>query len=60
VGAQMFRTDGQMDTTKLTVAFRNFATASKNNNTYSNVHIKLAMHMCRFRLQLGHYCDLPH
>jgi hypothetical protein len=29
VGEEMFRADGQMDTTKLTVAFRNFATASK-------------------------------
>ena len=27
--------------------------------TYSNVQIKLAMHKCRFRLQLGHYRDLP-
>jgi hypothetical protein len=34
VGAEMFhadiRIDGQTDTTKVTVAFRNFANASKN------------------------------
>jgi len=56
----MFHADGQTDITKITVDFRNFATAFKNGNTYSNVHIKLVMHMCRLRLQLGHYRDLPY
>jgi len=30
VGAELFHTDRQADVTKLTVAFRNFAKASKN------------------------------
>jgi hypothetical protein len=30
VGAELFHADGQMDMTKLTVAFRNFANAPKN------------------------------
>jgi len=30
VGAELFHADGQTDTTKLTVAFRNFANAPKN------------------------------
>ena len=45
VGAQLShadgRTDGQTDMTKLIVAFRNFATASKqikNSNAYWTVH----------------------
>ena len=58
VGAEMFHADGNTDITKLTFAFRNFATASKYNNTYSKVQIKLAKHKYRFRLQLGHYHDL--
>jgi len=30
VGAKLFHADGRRDTTKLTVAFRNSATVSKN------------------------------
>jgi hypothetical protein len=30
IGAELFHADGQTDMTKLTVAFRNFANASKS------------------------------
>ena len=33
VGAELFHADGQTDWTKLTVAFRNFAKAPKNERT---------------------------
>jgi hypothetical protein len=35
VGAELFHADGQMDTTKLTVAFRNFANAPTNAAYYA-------------------------
>jgi len=34
VGAEMFHADGQTDMTKLRVAFRNFANAPKNSQTF--------------------------
>ena len=34
VGAELFRANGRKDMTKLTVAFRNFANAPKNDLTY--------------------------
>jgi len=36
VRAELFRADRQTDMTKLTVAFRNFANAAKNNSTKCN------------------------
>jgi hypothetical protein len=35
VGAELFRADGRTDTTKLTVAFRNFANAPKTMVKFS-------------------------
>ena len=37
VGAELFHAEGQIDTTKLTVVFRNFANAPKN--AYVNIGI---------------------
>jgi hypothetical protein len=39
------RTDGQTDMAKLTVAFRNFANASKNGRTETHVHELLKAHV---------------
>jgi hypothetical protein len=38
VGAELFHADGQTDTTKLTVAFRNFANAPNETHSYEVIN----------------------
>jgi len=53
------RTDGQTDMTKLTVAFRNFANASKNEKKNLDTHISCLKLTCSVRIMPSQKRVLP-
>jgi hypothetical protein len=71
LGAELFYTDGQTDTKKLTVALRNFGSATKHHSSFTRkrffspgsekqlVAFSLLLHFLYYRLSLADSPPLP-